>query len=1392
MNAGTSGTAGTKPHCGGGQDYDHPCDCQCPCPCDQAATSDEPVRYFNGQKSFSVADLASGGLGAAWGHTRQYNNRMKDDDRAASFDMGQGYNWLIAEWPYARPNNDGSYLIARGTSVYFFEPIGGGQFSPWFGIHQKLEHDVDDHLLRMTDPDGHVWELNDFESLEAPGMFRRMTTPGGQTVEVTAYEENKIGTVERASGGQAALERYQYEYATAGANSGRLEKVTLQRRADASSSWNDIRRVVYSYYEGTDTHGSLGDLKTATEQTLVDSVWTDVQTHYYRYWKDSAGGKGFQHGLKYSVGPEAFARLATDPQVTDPLTADDSIVAQYADLYLEYDAEQRITKETLGGGSRTYSFIFEDRTGGFTHAYNHWFRKTTETRPDGSETIVYTNHLGQVLLREFSDGAGGSWYEHWQLDEDEAHAILHAHPSAVDSYTLDAQTNELSVSLKANDGLIEVTDYYSSSGNGAADGRVQHEKIKQGELGTEIKRRSYEYASHTGGGRTVNPISKETVYRNEDGTGAIETSFSYTFHSGTVQIEERVTTLPAIPTSQNGSGTSNTRTERFDAEGNLIWTKGERDFIHRNKYDASTGALVQTIQDVDTTQVSDEPSGWSTPSVGGKHIVTDMEHDDQGRVIQELGPEHEVDIDGTATNVRTATWTVYIDVVPGLPTVAREVRTAQGYATGTNWDTFTLVNPVSITKLDQAGRTIEEIQATRASTSGKLSESDTFAQSSYVRWSTNSYDDAGILEHSRVYHTIPSSGAGSSGTNYDQTTYAHDSMSRQNMVKSPGGTITRTVFSSVGWVSNPTKTYVGTDDTSATESDPTGGGAQNNNMVLVSESQYDNGNDGGDSRLTKQTEHVDSSTKRETSFTYDWRGRQTDVDGEEDFYQKSTYDNLGHETRIDRHDTTSTGNLIARSETNYDDLGRVYQTKRYAVDVSTGTVGNSLTDNTWFDEAGDVIKEKPAGSEAFTKYQYDSLGRQVKQFIGFDVDETSYADALNVTGDTIFEQSETDYDDASNFVETRLRRRHHDATGTGELTTPSGGNPKARVSYVAHYSDAMGRQIAGASYGTNGDSALSRSSTIPTRSDDILVTTTEYNDDGEAYKTIDPANKEDRTEFDDAGRVTKQIENYTDGDPTTGGNDEDITVEFTYTADGQQATITAKQKSSSDDQTTKYIYGTSLSDSDIARSDLLRAVIYPDSDDTGATGVPPVLSDGADSTYDRVEHKYNRQGEVTETKDQNETVHVYDYDKLGRQIHDRVTTLGTNIDGAVRRISTTYEVHGQIEKITSHDNATVGSGNVVNEVLREYIDSGLLDKEYQEHDGAKDANTLYVGYNYDESASGGEFDKGLRQQSIRYPDGRLVHYTYGASGSDADNLNRLDAIKDDNSGSPGDTLASHT
>ena len=50
----------------------------------------------------------------------------------------------------------------------------------------------------------------------------------------------------------------------------------------------------------------------------------------------------------------------------------------------------------------------------------------------------------------------------------------------------------------------------------------------------------------------------------------------------------------------------------------------------------------------------------------------------------------------------------------------------------------------------------------------------------------------------------------------------------------------------------------------------------------------------------------------------------------------SEYDNLDRVTRTERYNTALSGNLIARSDTSYDDRGRVYQQVRYGVDPTTG------------------------------------------------------------------------------------------------------------------------------------------------------------------------------------------------------------------------------------------------------------------------------------------------------------------------------------------------------------------------------------------------------------------------------------------------------------------------
>ncbi len=68
-----------------------------------------------------------------------------------------------------------------------------------------------------------------------------------------------------------------------------------------------------------------------------------------------------------------------------------------------------------------------------------------------------------------------------------------------------------------------------------------------------------------------------------------------------------------------------------------------------------------------------------------------------------------------------------------------------------------------------------------------------------------------------------------------------------------------------------------------------------------------------------------------------------------------------------------------------------------------------------------------------------------------------------------------------------------------------------------------------------------------------------------------------------------------------------------------------------------------------------------------------------------------------------------------------------------------------------------------------------------------DGNTLYTQYDYAGAS------QGYRPTAVEYPNGRVIHYTYGSTGSADDNLNRVAAIcDDDGNGGPGQVLAAYS
>ena len=679
---------------------------------------------------------------------------------------------------------------------------------------------------------------------------------------------------------------------------------------------------------------------------------------------------------------------------------------------------------------------------------------------------------------------------------------------------------------------------------------------------------------------------------------------------------------------------------------------------------------------------------------------------------------------------------------------ANEVRWAQGYvATSSSTTSTVLIEPITVTTRDRNGRATDVVQSQRAAgVTGALTASEDLSdQTKWVRWRHSAYLNLnGKANSQRVYYDIQNGG-------YNETLYGYDGASSdmgwRTRQQSPGGTITRWVYNTRGLVAEK---WIGTDDTGATDSSP--GGTSPNDMVKVESYDYDGGAAAKNGNLTTLTQYVDSnaSNNRTTTYAYDWRNRRTSQSGELSSYEAYTYDNLDRITQVDQKNGSG-GNLIGRQQTFYDNLRRIYQQLVYAVDPATGTVGNSLATDSWYDARGLLMKQRSPGSSMLLKPGYDGAGRPTRRYLTYNTSDTTYSTAGSITGDTILQQDEYGYDTASNSIQTTTRRRFHNATGTGTLNGTTT-EPRSRVSYLCFWPDVLGREQGRANYGTNGASSFSRPTTIPTRSDNVLVTTTAYNTRGEAYQSTDPKAVVTQYTFDDSGRTTDQIDDQ-------GAGKLNRETQFAYNADDRLVTLTAKNAVTGD-QITRYCYGTTLSDSDLASNDLLRSTIYPDSSDIDPSGT------------DQVKLAYNRQGAIKLQTDQAGTVHALDYDKLGRLSHDRVTTFGTGVDQTVKRITRSYQVRGLLQNITSYDNATVGSGSVVNDVQYIYNTFSQLTTEYQSHSGAVNTGTTpKVQYAY---ASGSANQ--VRLTSVTYPNGQVNTYDYGSGGGADDLLGRVTSI----------------
>ncbi len=121
----------------------------------------------------------------------------------------------------------------------------------------------------------------------------------------------------------------------------------------------------------------------------------------------------------------------------------------------------------------------------------------------------------------------------------------------------------------------------------------------------------------------------------------------------------------------------------------------------------------------------------------------------------------------------------------------------------------------------------------------------------------------------------------------------------------------------------------------------------------------------------------------------------------------------------------------------------------------------------------------------------------------------------------------------------------------------------------------------------------------PDSSDDYIVSLTDYDSAGRAYKTTDNLGRENWTIYDALGRTVKTIQNYDDGVVDETDLDCDSTVEYEYDSAGWLVTMIAMNAKGDDSdpnnenvepQATKYLYESEVNPS------WQTAAVYPDCD----------------------------------------------------------------------------------------------------------------------------------------------------------------------------------------------------
>ncbi|MCC6971625.1 MAG: hypothetical protein IT434_15545, partial [Phycisphaerales bacterium] len=1089
-----------------------------------------PVDLVAGNVTVTDVDLSLPSAGFSWTVGRSFNGVQASNSTGL-----QGRNWFQMSQPEmvfsdGATDADDVISIVYGADRYLEFKRNGGTGTNEFvgrngtaGVVQYVSGSPDTYVYYDQHGTRTYFFGNNTASNRADWQVWKILDPAGNTAYVgdattastavtSGYDTSgRITTAYDSHSGDGR--RYTYTYSSVGG----LTKLTqVKAETKASGTWAspsgvvEVGKVDYGYYTADgDSHGDEGDLKLVTVTIpLSDSGVSLVKKKYYRYyddtWSNSDGRRGNDGQLKMIVGYEGCRRFDWDLDGTiddDFLSASDDDLKPSSEGYFEHEngGNKRVTKAFFngecgcsGGSNGTYEFTYASNgsfspTSGYDTA---WYNRVVIKQPDTIYATQYFDETGQALSRVVTNtDPSGSPTKAWATEvvRDSLGMVTEVHtPANITGYTHSTGAFTESSSV----GLITL---FTRTPSGDLTGLVTAEKYKDAGTGGSAyfsRTMSYGTLSLTVGGVThkrplIATTKSFTAKGTLDSVGGIEITSTNTGLSGSaaLMLKKVVRASPAVTTGSNGSNSATSSASYLRADGTTALSESEVGIFG---YSTLTDGLVtKSIRDCQTNHGSDfgaeDPNtDWGITETGdGDRLITTYTYDSQGRIDTTTLP------DGRITK------SYYSKLADArLVTINFPRMTTGGSTTYFGPASYTVSNHGG--KPEMAGTIAIGASGLTDALSTWIDEADSdpitaLDKGTLARMSVTVHSSSGArTDETRSYFLIPGSGAGSSGTNYDKALYGYDDMGRQRRVKEATGTIRRTAYDELG---RTIESYIGANDNSFAGGEASGP----DTMVKVQATEYDGGSAGGNSSVTKVTAYVEGSTtgQRVTEFLNDARGRRVVTLSPQSPYTLTLYDNMGRVTATGTYSSTSgldagddptalATNRVSLSETLFDEKGRAWKTTTHKIDAADGSDDDTLVSQTWADAAGRVIKSKgPGGS---SKQVYDRQGRVTHRFTLAKDNDSVYADADDVSGDHVLEESQTSYETTTGRVLMQAAiSRAHDDLSTGSTGAPdsnadadsmkfTSGNITGRIQISASWYDELDRVTATCNYGTNGSS----------------------------------------------------------------------------------------------------------------------------------------------------------------------------------------------------------------------------------------------------------------------------------------------------------------------------------